>query len=517
MKHNIKNFFLVIFSLSALWPVVPQNVNRSNPSSTTSNDGANQTVSTINGSGGAGNNNITAEIMLQLARSSPDYRVTAGDVYTLAYAVGGVPVTYTIPVDHTYRIRVSNLGVIDAAGKTYNQLKTQVESIVANNYPLSGVQLVLTRPAIFRVSINGEVVTAMEKNAWALCRLSELLVDNLTIYASLRDVSVKSLNGQTRVCDVYKATRLGDLSQDPYLRPGDVITVNRVERSVTILGAVKRPGTYQIKEGENLKELIEWYGNGFTLKADTTRIEMIRIKDSVSLSGDKMFISETALAENFPLLDEDEVTIPERTQLQPVMFVEGAVGQINEREAEESADPTVSTRLVVPFDQGEYYASLIRRNQKWFSAVSDTRNAYIIRGDEHIPININPMLYDATYRTEIMIQENDTLIIPFRQYFVTVAGAVIAPGRYPYIPDRNWDYYISLAGGFRAGQNTFQAVSIADMSGRKMKKSDAILPETIITARTNDWLFYFNQFSPVIITALTIVTTALTVQSALSR
>jgi protein involved in polysaccharide export with SLBB domain len=457
--------------------------------------------------------NTGIEVMLQLAHSSPDYMVTAGDVYTLAYAAGGVPVTYTIPVDHTYRIRISNLGVIDASGKTYNQLKTQAEAIVANNYPLSGVQLVLSRPAAFKVSINGEVGMAVEKNAWALCRLSELLGDNLTAYSSLRDISIKSLNGQTKIFDVYTAMRLGDLSQDPYLRPGDVITVNRVQRSVTIGGAVERPGTYQIKEGENLKELIEWYGNGFTVEADKTRIELVRIKDSASLSGDKIFVSPSDLAGNFPLSDRDVISIPERTRLRPVMFVEGAVG----RQDAEAAVPTVSTRFVVPFNHGEYYASLIRRNQGWFSAVSDTRNAYIIRGDEHIPININPMLYDASYRNEILIEENDTLIIPFRQYFVTVAGAVMVPGRYPYIPDRNWEYYIALAGGFKTDQNVLQSVSIADILGRKMRKTDAIVPETIITARTNHWLFYFNQFSPVLITALTIVTTAFTVQAAFAR
>jgi protein involved in polysaccharide export with SLBB domain len=512
MKNNMTHFLPLIFFLSLLQPVFSQSTDRTNTSGSNSSN-SNQIISALNGS----SNTNAAELMLQLAQSSSGYVVTAGDVYTLAYMAGGAPVTYTIPVDHTYRIRVSNLGVIDASGKTYNQLKTQVEAIVANNYPLSGVQLVLTRPAVFRVSLNGEVETAVEKNAWALCRLSELLVDNLTNYSSLRDVSVKSLNGQTRVFDVYTATRLGDLSQDPYLRPGDVITVNRVERSVTILGAVERPGAYQIKAGENLKELIEGYGNGFTVRADTTRIELVRIKDSASLSGDKIFISEANLAEDFPLLDEDEITVPERTRLQPVMFVEGAVGQVNELEGAEAATPTVSTRLIVPFNNGEHYGSLVRRNQGWFSAVSDTRNAYIIRGEEYIPININPMLYDALYRDEVLIQENDTLIIPFRQYFVTVAGAVVAPGRYPYIPDRDWEYYIGLAGGFRAGQNSLQAVSIADISGRKMTKTDAILPETIITARTNHWLFYFNQFSPVIVSILSMLTTTLTLQSLLSK
>ena len=38
---------------------------------------------------------------------------------------------------------------------------------------------------------------------------------------------------------------------------GETITVQRVERKVTISGSVERPGTYQLLAGENIKELIE--------------------------------------------------------------------------------------------------------------------------------------------------------------------------------------------------------------------------------------------------------------------
>ena len=55
----------------------------------------------------------------QLAMSVPNYPVTCGDVYTLAFAAGSTPVTYSIPVDTTYKIRVANLGVINAAGLSY--------------------------------------------------------------------------------------------------------------------------------------------------------------------------------------------------------------------------------------------------------------------------------------------------------------------------------------------------------------------------------------------------------------
>jgi protein involved in polysaccharide export with SLBB domain len=120
------------------------------------------------------------------------------------------------------------------------------------------------------------------------------------------------------------------------------------------------------------------------------------------------------------------------------------------------------------------------------------------------------MLYDAEYRGSELLQANDTLIIPFRQYFVTVAGAVEKPGQYPYIPDRDWEYYIGLAGGFRKELNSGDAITIIDINGKTKTKTDPITPETVITAKTNAFLYYFNRYSAPVITILSITTTFVT-------
>jgi len=450
---------------------------------------------------------------IMLARSNPDYRVTPGDVYTLAYSAGSTPVSYTIIVDNSYRIRVSNLGVVNGAGKTFTQIKSEVETVVSNNYPLSGVQLVLAQPAVFRVYVNGEVDTARERSVWALTRLSTLAGENLTGYASIRDISIKSSSGQTKIYDLFKAQRFGDISQDPYLRPGDVITFNRVKRVVTIRGAVERTAAYQLLDGENIKELINYYGNGFTPLADKTRMELVRYINTLDDTTEKIFLQESDYADNYPLEHFDSIYVPSTTMLEPVFFVEGAVGR---GLSATSTELVTSNRFAVQFYKGETYASVVRRNSGWFTAISDTLNAYILRDDKIISINLNPMLYDASYRDTVLVQENDILIVPFRQYFVTVAGSVEKPGRYPYIPDRDWEYYIGLAGGFLTTRNAFQSVVITDIHGKKIKKTDAITPETVITANTNHGLFYFNQYAPVITTALGLLTTFFSMQAYLN-
>ena len=452
----------------------------------------------------------------QLAMSESSYPVTAGDVYTLAFAAGATPVSYSIPVDSTYKIRIANLGVIDCKNLTYLQLKNMVTGIVQKNYPMGGVQFVLTSPATFRVTITGEVVKTVQKNAWALTRLSTFIKESFTDYSSSRNIKIISESGEEKTYDLFLADRKGDLSQDPYLRPGDKIVVNRISRRVALNGAVERPGVYELLDGENLKKLIDYYGNGFESLADLSRIELYRSVTGNHDSGEKLYLNEQSYVDDFKLICYDEITISTFEDLKPVVFVEGAVTNTNTNintvtDTNTNTNLVASTKIAMRFNNGEDYAFFVRNNKDMFTDVSDLENAYILRGSETIPVDLSKMLYDATYYSKIEIKYNDRLIVPFKQFFVTVSGAVYSPGRYPYIPDRTWDYYVGLAGGFIKEKNKMDAVTIIDINGKKHKKTEFILPEMTIDAKANSGLYYFNQYAPVITTILSAVSTSISV------
>ena len=714
----------------------------------------------------------------QVAISNPDYMVTSGDIYTLSYIAGTVPVSYSILVDSSYKIKISNLATLDATGKSYLTLKRQVEEIVSKNYPMSGVQFVLTQPSSFMVTAKGEVTSTREINAWPLSRLSSIIAGCKTAYSSTRDVTIISKSGKKTTYDLFKATRFGDLSQDPYVRPGDVIvlnkykrkvtisgsverpgtyellegenlktlvtyyangltdladttrmtltrinesesksgnkiyldteaiekdtkvingdvisipsreslmpyvlvegviqgpeanvegekteapknqtykksvrffegenyasfvrrieelftensdlknayieregnklpidleqimydgsfispldvvandklvipyqqyfskilvtgevstvvekeawplkrlsevisdcmtsysstrnivvtnvegesktydlfkakrfgdmennpyiragetvTINRISRKVTISGSVERPGTYELLEGENLKTLVTYYANGLTEQADTTRMEVLRYLDTDIKTGQKIYLNQSVMEEDFSLVCYDQVSIPSYESLKPVIFVEGAVNVSTGDGTQQDA----SNRIPVRFNVGTNYAQFVRGNIGLFSAVSDTENAYIIRKGEIIPINVSEMLYNANFYSDFELEENDILRIPFKQLFVIVSGAVNQPGKYPYIPDRTYDYYVNLAGGFVTEKNTGDAVKIVDINGEKLNKKDYITPETIIDAKSNSFLYFFNQYAPIVTTLLSTIGTVLSV------
>ncbi len=201
----------------------------------------------------------------------------------------------------------------------------------------------------------------------------------------------------------------------------------------------------------------------------------------------------------------------EVSELLPVVFFEGAVSVATDTNL--SPAPTTTSRLTIRFNQGENYAALVRRYSSAFSAVSDLAASYIHRRGEVIPVDLKPMLYDATYYSDLTVEQHDVLVVPFKQFFVTVSGAVNMPGRYPYIPDRDWSYYIGLAGGFNILQNSYEKIDIKDAQGKRLTKSDIITPESIIDAKANSFIFHFNQYAPVVTTILTVISTTLTIIS----
>ena len=448
------------------------------------------------------------ENRVQLVMSNPDYMVTAGDIYNLNFVAGTSPVSYSIAVDSSYKIRVANLAIIDASGKTYLELKRQVEDIVIKNYPMSGVQFVLFSPTNFKVLIKGEVTQTVEREVWALTRLSSVVSGVLTDYSSTRKITITSANGKSKDYDLFKASRYGEMKENPYLRPGDIITVNRADRKVVLQGSVERPEEYELLDNENLKELIEIYGNGLDIQADSSRIEVVRFADGTEKSGKRFYLSNTDIENNYPLENRDIVIVSSYEELKPVFFIEGA---INISSNIEGTELETSARRPLRFEKGTNYAYFIRQNSDIFGPTSDLQNAYIIRKLEIIPIDLNKILYDSSYYSDLIIEPNDTLRIPFKQYFVSVAGSVKNPGRYPYIPDRTYEYYIGLAGGFVKSENTGETVSIIDINGDKVKKNEFITPESTITAKTNSFTYYFGIYAPVVTTILSAISTTISV------
>lgn len=377
--------------------------------------------------------------LAQQAMANPDYRVLPGDIYQLGYTIGQNAVSYQIVVDSSGIIRVSNLGSVNTNGKTFLAVKKQVETLVSQNYPLSVVQFVLTAPSTFTVTVKGEVNKTTEVKAWGLMRASQAITGLLTDFASNRYLSITGRSGKTIDYDLFQAIRFGDLTQDPYLSPGDVISIPRVKRRVTLSGAVERPGTYELAETETLAQLIDVYGSGYTAGANRTQVKITRTTNTedgstkfdsffVALSGepdgneqlqhlDKVYIDTQKTLRPFVYLD-----MPLDAETRAGLLADNQTGNIrgglsNQTTAsainKDSEGKIVATTIPIPFNEGDDLISIVRERLPIFTKPwIDVTGAYIFRQGKQIPINLSPLLFDQSYHEIIPIEAEDRLVVP---------------------------------------------------------------------------------------------------------
>jgi protein involved in polysaccharide export with SLBB domain len=380
-----------------------------------------------------------------------------------------------------------------------------------NGIPLRGGDVIVI-PFRRYYTITGEVAQAGDRPLEALVRLSTLLT-GLSAKASSRFVTVTPAGGSPETYDLFRSRRFGDLSQDPYIRPGDSVHVPVAGRKVTVTGEIFRPGEYELLPGETLRDLIGYYADGFTLDADPDRIDLVRINTTKHISGESKLVSYKE-NESMILEDRDTVSVGNKIENRPIVFFIGAISTVIEGSVEQtSTDIEGTTLMEYPFYEGATLGNVVRAIRNRFVVASDLANAYLIRGDQNIPCALDRFLYQHDFSNDIVLENGDTVIIPFRQYFVLVSGAVKEPGRYPYVPDRTVEYYINLAGGRDDLLNNGRGARIMNMNNQEIPDTSVIPPETMITVPTNRVTARVNQYGPVITTILSIISTTLSIMA----
>ena len=108
-----------------------------------------------------------------------------------------------------------------------------------------------------------------------------------------------------------------------------------------------------------------------------------------------------------------------------------------------------------------------------------------------------------------VIQPEDKIIVT--SSLISVAGAVYSPGTYPYIPGKNFEYYVRLAGGIDPEKNNDNKVSISDPDGNTVTSDTEIRPGDSIFVETNDFTYNFNRYFPIISTGVTFIITIISI------
>ena len=122
---------------------------------------------------------------------------------------------------------------------------------------------------------------------------------------SFREIELVRNNKVIETIDLYDTFIYGKSSFNQRLRSGDIVFVKPVQNLVSIIGGVKRPFVYELKNSDSLDKAIS-FANGLSADADTSDVNLYRLIDG-KVEG--ISISSIDELESFSPVDNDRLVI----------------------------------------------------------------------------------------------------------------------------------------------------------------------------------------------------------------
>lgn len=244
---------------------------------------------------------------------SDKYIIGPGDIF--AITIFGQDEQYeSLTVASDGSIIRPYIGKLYLGGLTFGEARKKIESRYRNIIQRgSSVEVRLTSD---RRSINinfvGEVRNPGSYRLDAAVPAFNALfaAGGVTDIGTVRNIAIKREGKIVQILDLYEYLLFG-LNEPIYLKDNDFIFVPTQGRIAEVEGPVKRPMKYELREGENLKALINFSG-GFNFDAKTKEAQIGRLENEREVLIDFNLESIlTSPTKDFTVFDGDKLILRE--------------------------------------------------------------------------------------------------------------------------------------------------------------------------------------------------------------
>lgn len=382
------------------------------------------------------------------AMVGPDYVLGPDDTLRIDMW-GNVEGHYRATLDRNGEIVLPKVGVINLWGQTFSEAQNTIQKHIAKYFKHFQVNVSMDALRSINIYLVGEVASP---GTYQLSSLSTVLTALSSAggpakTGSLRKVKVLRKGKEVATIDFYDFFQRGDNSQDVRLHSGDTILVPVAGSLVGVAGGVRRPGIYELLEGETLGEVLNAAGGTIsTAYLQKVRIERIekhnrKVVMDVALpqSSDDV---DSALS--IPLQDRDFVEITPIAEAGGYVKLKGFVARPGEYQLVKGmrlAD------LLIPYDNllPEFYpnaAQIIHRAPPEYRPEIQT-------------VDLQKAL-EGNVLHNVVLQEYDEVTLFSREQMeelpeVIVSGAVLNPGTYRLFENMTVKDLITVAGNLKRG------------------------------------------------------------------
>lgn len=418
--------------------------------------------------------------------SGPDYRVGSGDVVEVQF-VGRLDVTrQQLVVDPDGLISIPPMGTVKVGGLSLREANRRVGDQARQLFRFGEITLTVVAARCFEVVLSGEVERPGSIQTSSVRRVHEIILaaGGITPRGSVRRVQI-TRGGSTLDVDLLRFEMRGDLSQNPFVEEGMTIHVPPRGPFVTLAGAVRRPGDYEISSPPSLRDLLDVTG-GLVQSAAPTEARLTRLlpdgrKETITVDLTQALVRPA----DVPLMAGDQLFVPSLTVLQDVVEVRGAFSGTPESSRTTTAGkPTIVQRFELA--HGDRVKDVLAR-AGGAAAFADLRMATVDRAGnggprQRIPIDLHRMLVEKDETQNIPLENGDVFTVPVAEDKVYVLGEVRTPGGVDYRPDLTPREYVALAGGPTV-RARFQKATVTLPSGRSYLLAEAppLEPGAVVT------------------------------------
>ncbi|HEV7674620.1 MAG TPA: SLBB domain-containing protein [Candidatus Angelobacter sp.] len=210
---------------------------------------------------------------------TPDYLIGPGDEL-LIRAWGQIDINYRAVVDRTGTIYIPKIGAISVSGLRYDELNGALTRSIGRVFKNFELNVTMGQLRSIQVLVVGQVKRPGSYTVSSLSTLVNALFASggPSNRGSMRQISLKRHGKEITRFDLYDLLASGDKTKDAQLLPGDVIYVPPVGQLVALAGSVNVPSIYELKEHDNLSEVLR-YAGGLTTTASGQKAFVDRIDD----------------------------------------------------------------------------------------------------------------------------------------------------------------------------------------------------------------------------------------------
>ena len=203
-----------------------------------------------------------------------DYIISLRDQFTVILS-GSKDAIFNLNVKLDGTILFPELGSIPVAGLSFKEVKEKLSQLIAQSYIGVKIDVSLQNLSAKKITIVGAVNTpgTYLVNPFSTITGALAYSGGISEIGSLRDIKLIRNNKEVFSFDLYDLLIKGNRTNDLTIEAGDTLLINAASQFVEITGAVKRPGIYEVLEGETINDLLD-FALGFKQTANKSNISV---------------------------------------------------------------------------------------------------------------------------------------------------------------------------------------------------------------------------------------------------